>query len=395
MMIIQNARVVGNGLVRLADLCVENGRIVAIGESGKLKGGTCINAKGLYLSHGFIDIHVHGGGGHDFMDGTEEAWRGAAALHLRHGTTALVPTAMAATPKALADTLAAYARWQQGFPDGARFLGLHLEGPYIAPQQAGAQNPAFLHAPDAGEYTALLQRTSDIARWTIAPELPGALELGDALLQAGVLPCIGHSDATFSQVCAALSHGYRHITHLYSACSTIVRQKGIRQAGIVESAYLLDSLTSEIIADGCHLPPALLKMAYRHIGPDRLCLVTDAMRAAGQTTGESILGSLQEGQRVILEDGVAKMPDREALAGSIATADTLVRNMVLLAGATLPDAVKMMTETPARILGLLGQTGLILPGRTADLVLFDEDIGIQLVLIDGIVRVNNGVQVKQ
>ena len=176
--------------------------------------------------------------------------------------------------------------------------------------------------------------------------------MGLALLARGVLPSIGHSEADSEAVRAAIPCGYRHVTHLYSAMSTIVRKAGFRHAGIVESAYLYDELSSEIIADGCHLPAPLLQLAYRHIGPQRLVLVTDAMRGAGQTQGESILGSLENGQRVILEDGVAKMPDRTAFAGSICTADRLVRTMVTLAGASLPDAVRMITETPARVLGL-------------------------------------------
>lgn len=386
MKIIQNARLVANGLVTPCDVEVSKSCITKIAPPNTLKGEHVIDAGGLYLSHGFIDSHVHGGGGHDFMDGTREAWHGAAALHLRHGTTGMVPTTLAAEKEELLAAFATYEACKQGFPDGAKFIGIHVEGPYLAPAQSGAQDPAHIRMPDQKEYESLLAACPDIVRWTIAPELPGAHRMGDYLAMRGVVPCIGHSDATYDEVRESMAHGYRHITHLYSATSTVVRRNGFRHAGIVESAYLLDGLTSEVIADGCHLPESLLQMAYRFIGPDRLCLVTDAMRAAGETKGESILGSLSRGQRVILEDGVAKMPDRKAFAGSICTADRLVRNMIKLAGATVADAVKMMTETPARMLGLSAVTGFAAVGRTADLVLFDKDINIQMVMTSGEVR---------
>lgn len=386
MTLIRNAQLVANGIVLPCDLRVEEGLVAEIGAPNTLHGSPVIEGNGLYLSHGFIDIHVHGGGGHDFMDATLEAWHGASALHLTHGTTAMVPTTLAAGREELLAAFSVYKKCQNSFADGAKFLGIHVEGPYLAPTQSGAQDPAYIREPSPEEYEALLEACPNILRWTIAPELPGADRMGDFLVTHGVLPCIGHSEATYEEVCDAMAHGYSHVTHLYSATSTIVRRSGFRHAGIVESAYVLDGLSSEVIADGCHIPPCLLQMAYRFIGPDRLCLVTDAMRAAGQNGGESILGSLTNGQKVILEDGVAKMPDRTAFAGSIATADRLVRNMVQLVGVHLPDAVKMMTETPARILGLSDRTGKVSVGRVADLVLFDENINICMVMTNGQVR---------
>jgi len=387
--IFRNARILARGLEQFGDVAVEDGRITAMEPPGVLCGAG-VDVQGLYLSHGFIDIHVHGGGGFDFMDGTVEAWHGASALHLRHGTTAMVPTTLAAGREELLAAFAAGRACGGGFPDGARLLGVHIEGPYLAPEQCGAQDPAHIREPDPAEVEELYQACPRLLRWTIAPERPGAYALGDWLSARGVVPCIGHSSADEGQVRWAILHGYRHVTHLYSATSTIVRRGGFRHAGIVESAYLLDGLSSEVIADGCHLPASLLELAYRQIGPRRLCLVTDAMRAAGQTEGESVLGSLERGQRVILEDGVAKLPDRSAFAGSICTADRLVANMVGLAGASMARAVEMITETPARILGLDAETGLLAPGRRADLVLFDDRVNIQMVMVDGAVRWSAG-----
>lgn len=388
--LLHNVRLVQDSRIESGSLLLAGGRVLEWFPQGKclpadVQADVYLEGAGLYLSHGFIDIHVHGGGGHDFMDGTGEAWEGAARLHLSHGTTGLVATTMASTMAEMEGVARLYEQYREGV-GGARLLGLHMEGPYLAPGQSGAQDGRYLRNPDPEEYRPLVEMCPGILRWTVAPELPGALEMGDYLSLRGILPSIGHSDAVYGQVKEAVEHGYAHVTHLYSAMSGITRVQGFRRAGVIESAYLLPGLTSEVIADGCHLPGELLAMAYRFIGPDRLALVTDAMRAAGQETGESILGSLTKGQRVVVEDGVAKMPDRRAFAGSVCTADRLVRNMVRLAGATLPDAVKMATETPARILGLQGETGRVEPGRRADLVLFDEEISVKLVMVDGEIR---------
>lgn len=388
--VIRNARLVQDGTITCCDLFIQDGKVSNLLPPGKgWAAEEEIDASGLYLSHGFIDIHVHGGGGHDFMDGTREAWDGVRRLHLRHGTTGIVATTLAATMEEMLGAARMYNACRDQLGDGARLLGLHMEGPYLAPAQSGAQDPAYIRGPVPEEYEELIELCPGILRWTVAPELPGALAMGDYLQNHGVLGSIGHSDAVYAQVKEAMGHGFTHVTHLYSAMSTVTRQGGFRRGGIVESAYVLPELTSEVIADGCHLPPELLQMAYRFIGPDRLALMTDAMRAAGQREGESILGSLSKGQRVIVEDGVAKMPDRKAFAGSICTTDRLARTMMRLGGATLADTVKMLTETPARIMGLDKVTGRVASGRAADLILFDEDINICMVLTDGKVRWEN------
>jgi len=385
--VIRNVKLVQGGTITPCDIVLKDDIVEAITPVGQSERGLpAVDGNGLYLSHGFIDIHCHGGGGADFMDGTEQAWRTAARLHLTHGTTCMTPTTLSATTEELMRAFEIFYRCRDDIQDGARMLGLHLEGPYFSHAQAGAQDPSQMRDPDPEEAAAMLEACPDIVRWSLAPELPGALVMGRKLTDLGVLASIGHSDASYVEVNESISAGFTHITHLYSGCSTITRVGGFRRGGIVEAAYVLDQLTSEVIADGCHLPAELLQMAYRFIGPDRLCLITDAMRGAGQTSGESILGSLENGQRVIIEDGVAKMPDRKAFAGSVCTTDRLVRNMVQMAGASLPDAVKMVTATPARIIGRSEITGTVAPGRKADLVLFDENINIKTVWTDGIVR---------
>ena len=385
--VISDVKLIEDGKITPCDVVLNGDIIHEIAPCGSvtLPG---FSGNGLYLSHGFIDIHCHGGGGADFMDGTEEAWRKAARLHLTHGTTCMTPTTLSATKEELMRAFSIFYLCKNDMQDGARMIGMHLEGPYFSPNQAGAQDPEHLCLPNVQEVKEILTACPDIVRWSMAPELEGALETGAFLKQQGVLPSIGHSDATYEQIKASVKSGFSHVTHLYSACSTITRENGFRRGGIVESAYVLDELTSEIIADGCHLPAELLEMTYRFIGPERLCLVTDSMRGAGQISGESILGSLENGQKVIIEDGVAKMPDHKAFAGSVCTAERLVRNMIQMAGASLVDAIEMVTKTPARIIGKADVTGSVKPGRKADLILFDENINIQTVWTDGIIRFN-------
>ena len=379
---IQNAKLVlPEEILTGRSLYTENGVLTAITEQ-ELPCDTVMDAQGLYLAPGFVDIHTHGGGDADFMDGTIDAYLTAAALHAVHGSTTIVPTTVSGTCEETLNMLAVFQKAAGQNIRGADMPGLHLEGPYFAMERRGAQDPRFVRDPDPDEYTCILNAGEGILRWSAAPELPGALDFGRELKKQGILASIGHSDADYAQVLAALEAGYTHITHLYSCTSTVQKKNAIRYAGIVESAYLLDELTVEIIADGIHLPPPLLQFVYRFKGPDKTALVTDSMRGAGMPEGFSVLGSRANGQQVRLEDGVAKLMDRSALAGSTATMDRLVRNMIRLAGATLTDAVKMASTTPAAIMGFHDR-GRLEKGLRADLVLFDEAVEIAQTIVAG------------
>jgi len=337
-----------------------------------------IDLQGQYLAPGFVEIHSHGAGGADFMDGTPEAFRCAAESHLRHGVTTLFPTSVAADFESLRQFLLAFKQVK-----GPRMPGVHLEGPYINMEMRGAIDPRYIKDPDKGEYEALLALAGgDIKRWTIAPELPGALELGDALAERGILPSIGHTCANYRELERAFRHGYTHFTHLYSAMSTITRVNGFRITGAIESAFILEDATVEVIADGCHLPLELLRHVWRSKGADRVCLTGDAMRGAGTRARESILGPLRDGLPVIIEDGVAKLPSRDAFAGSVAMADRLLRT-ALAAGIPLPEALRMMSLTPARVMGMETAIGSIEAGKQADLVVFDAEINIRRVMKGG------------
>lgn len=377
--IITPYRIIKNGSV-----LIENGRIVFV-SGGDIQAEDCINidAEGKYVSPGFIDIHVHGGGGHDFMDGTVEAYIGAAEKHAQHGTTSMIPTTLTSTNEELKNTFEVFRQAKARNKKGAEFLGLHLEGPYFSMEQKGAQDPRYIRNPSPEEYKEILGWSDDIVRWSAAPELEGAMEFGRYIRDKGILPSIAHSNAIYEDVQRAFENGYTHITHLYCGMSGVRKINAYRFAGVIESAFLMDDMTVEIIADGHHLPESLLKLIYKIKGASHIALVTDSMRAAGMPEGESILGSLKDGQKVIVEGGVAKLLDRSAFAGSVATTDKLVKTMVFIADVPIVDAVKMMTSTPARIMRIEDRKGSIAAGKDADILIFDDKIDIELVMVKG------------
>lgn len=371
--------------IGIGSVVIEDSIITAV-ETGdvNIEGAEVIDAGGNYVSPGFIDLHTHGAGNHDFMDATMEAYLGAAEMHAKHGTTYLLPTTLTSTNEGLYDTFELFRKAQKANKKGAILGGLHLEGPYFAFNQKGAQDPRYLRNPDPKEYMEILEKGGDIIkRWSMAPELPGALEFAIELKKRGIMLSMAHTDATFEEAMEAYEYGFRHITHFYSCTASITRRNAFRYAGVVEAGYYNDGIVLEVISDGIHVPQPLLKLLYKIKGPNRLMLCTDCMRAAGMGDGDSILGSLKDGQRVLVEDGVAKLPDRTAFAGSVATGDRCVRTMRDLAEIPLTEAVSMMTESPARVLGIEKQKGTIQVGMDADIVIFDNNINIKHTIIQG------------
>jgi len=381
--IITPFRVIEKGYVS-----IENGRIVAVEESTDWPKTSShheiVDAQGLYLSPGFIDIHIHGGGGSDFMDNDIDAYLNIAETHARFGTTAMLPTTLTSEQDLLLETFEVYAKSLEKNEKGARFYGLHLEGPYFAMEQRGAQDPRYIRNPNPEEYEPILSKYKHlIARWSAAPELPGALTFGQRVCEEGILLALAHTDAVYDEVVKGVEAGYKLATHLYSGMSGMTRRNAYRYAGAIESCLLIDDIDVEIIADGTHLPEPFLKLITKVKAKNQIILITDAMRAAGTDVTESILGSKENGLAVVVEDGVAKLPDRKSFAGSVATADRLIRTMTKIAGLELKDAVHMLTVNPARILGLQHQIGAISKGLQADLILFDENIQVQKTMIEG------------
>ncbi|WP_236973623.1 N-acetylglucosamine-6-phosphate deacetylase [Membranihabitans maritimus] len=377
--VITSHRKITNGSVLISE-----GIIKAV-EKGKIscENALEIDAKGKYISPGFIDLHIHGGGNCDFMDGSVESYLTIANTHAQYGTTGMYPTTLSGKWEDFLHSLDQYEKADKANKKGSQFLGVHVEGPYLAMNQRGAQDPRYIRNPDPTEYKYAIEKYPFIKRWSIAPELPGALEFAIFMRQNGVLAAIAHTDAIYEDMVKAHEAGFDLATHFYSAMSGVTRRNAYRYSGSIESTYLFDAIDVEIIADGIHLPESLLKLILKIKGTDRTALITDAMRAAGMPEGPSILGTKEDGLKVIVEDGVAKLPDRSAFAGSVATADRLIRTMIQKADVSLIDAVKMASLTPARIMRIDQQKGSLLPGKDADIILFDDTINVSLTMVNG------------
>lgn len=390
--------IIGNGslvtsfrVIKNGTLVLENGKIEKIileGDHHPLLDAEYIDASGCYVSPGFIDIHVHGGGGGDVMDSTPEALRLMGNIHALHGTTSFVPTTEASSWELLYKALDNLIQNMEA-DIGPHILGVHLEGPYLSHEQTGAQDKDSIFEPDKKDYMRLLDYSENIIRVSLAPEIKGSEDFLYELKKRNIQASIAHTNSDFDQVIKAVESGCTSVTHLYSCMPGVRRVNAYRIAGAIEAALFLDELSVEVISDGCHLPPALLKLIYKCKGSDGIILVTDAIRAVGLPEGESYLVNSDSRQKIIIEDGVAKLPDRTAFAGSIATCDRLVRNMVKLAGVPLCEAVKMITYNPARLLGIEKRKGILSEGMDADITIFDEDICIKRTIINGKVYRSN------
>lgn len=379
--------IIGNE-IRKADLLIKDGKIEAIiDEKTSSPDYEMHDCAGMNIAPGFVEIHSHGAGGSDYMDDEEDSYKNILNLQVQHGTTSVLATTMSASYKCTCDAIDSYLRAEKDETLPANLLGLHIEGIYISPNQAGAQPPENIRPFDPKEYVSLYERSQGrIKRWSVAPELDGAKEFADFANKNGITLSIGHSDADFDTVVKAFDWGFHHITHFYSGCSSVIRREGFRIAGVVEAGYYLDDMNVEIIADGCHLPTSLLKLIVKTKGTDHVALITDSMRAAGQTSGESYIGNKEEATPVVIEKGVAMLLTHDAFGGSIATSDRLIRTM-LSAGVSLADAVKMATVTPLKMMNLNVKKGLIKEGYDADICVFDDNINVKHVFVNGVKRV--------
>ncbi|NMB11767.1 MAG: N-acetylglucosamine-6-phosphate deacetylase [Firmicutes bacterium] len=359
------------------------GRVFAMADGEIPQGAQTIDVQGAWIIPGLIDMHLHGGGGTDVMDGSPEAIRTIAHIHAKGGTTAILPTTLTSSIEELRLALDAMQTALEGETGGARLLGAHLEGPYFAYEQRGAQDPRYLKNPKPDEYLGILDDYPFIIRVSAAPELPGALDLGRELRKRGILAAIGHTDATYEDVLAAVEAGYSHMTHLYSGMAGVRRVNCYRVAGAIESGLLLDDLSVEVIADGKHLPGSLLQLIYKCKGAEGMALCSDSLRAAGMPEGNYFLGSGEDGQEILVEDGVAWLRDKSAFAGSVVTGSQLIKTMVEVAGAPLQDAVKMATTTPARILKVADQMGSLDRGKYADITILRDDFTVVKTIVGG------------
>ena len=334
-------------------------------------GANIVDAKGMYIVPGGVEIHVHGGGGRDFMEGTEEAFRTAVDAHMQHGTTSIFPT-LSSSSIPMIRAAAATTEKMMAEKDSP-ILGLHLEGHYFNMKMAGGQIPEYIKNPDPNEYIPLLEETNCIKRWDASPELPGAIQFGRYVKSKGILVSVAHTQAEFEDIKAGFDAGYTHATHFYNAMPGFHKKNEYKYEGTVESIYLMDDMTVEAIADGIHVPPTILRLIYKVKGVEKTALITDALACAASDSKTAF------DPRVIIEDGVCKLADRSALAGSIATMDRLIQTMTFKAEVPLFDVCRMISETPAKIMGVYDRKGSLERGKDADILLLDKNLDVRAV----------------
>lgn len=369
-----------------ATLVVTDGRISEIDQD--LHVVDAIDLEGAYLAPGFVDLHVHGGAGADFMDGTAEAFRTVCRCHAKHGTTSLTPTSTVATGPQYDQFLKLCGELYGDVPGGARIVGSHFYGPYFARPARGCHPDQEFLAPDAENaerFTKLAEKMPLVV--TVAPEIENAEWLVTTYDRKGVRFNAGHSHATFEQFERAVAWGVRHVDHLFCAMSDRARLRQSQaypmRAGVMEATLYFDEITTEVIADGKHLSPDLLRFAYKVKGPDALALVTDSMRAVDLPDGDYWFGAEGSGERVRKKDGVGVTLDGTALASCVMGMDHCLRTMHFAAGVPLPEAVRMASLTPARILGVESELGSLEVGKRADLVVMDRELNVQRVYVGG------------
>ncbi len=376
--IVLEDRVIDNGTLEY-----EEGVITGISENSVKDGD--IDGRGLTLAPGVVDLHTHGSGGFDFMDGDEEAIHGAARGLAAFGTT----TALATTLTSSDDELFSFfdnlseAQKRRGRNE-ARIPGAHLEGPYFNMDMKGAQDPRYIRNPSPEHYEAVLERSGgNIKRWSVAPELDGAMSFIKDISSMGIIVSGGHTKADFRTIGEAVENGMTMLTHYYSAMSSMTKSHSWKILGTTEAGFYFDALTVELICDGCHLPQDLLKLIFKLKDRDHIIAISDSMRGAGFVSGRSILGPKNNGTPVVIKDGVAYLEDLSCFAGSVATGIRLVKTLATLAGLSLTEIFRTTSLTPAKLLKMDTSIGSIEEGKCADFILFDDDYNLDSVYIAG------------
>lgn len=343
-------------------------------------GAKVVDARGMYIVPGFVAMNIHGAAGHDFKEGTEEAFRKAVAAHQRYGATTIFPT-ISSSPFSTIRQCAEVCERLMTEP-GSPILGLHIEGPYLNPKMAGAMFSDVVKNPDPEEYRSLIEETKCVRRWDASPELPGAMAFARYLKEKGILVSITHTEAEFDLIREAYNTGFSHVAHFYNAMPGFHKRREYKYEGTVESVYLMDGMTVEVIADGRHLPSTILRLVYKLKGVECTCLVTDALAYAAND------GKQPDDSRIVIDNGVCKLADHSALVGSIATSDQLIRTMVEKAKLPLEDAIRMASETPARLMGVYDRVGSLQKGKDADVLIIDRKLNVRQVWCKGQVVVD-------
>jgi N-acetylglucosamine-6-phosphate deacetylase len=376
-MIFKNGRLIfPNGVRDGLDLVVESGMITAIRVASPAMGEEIVDLQNNYLAPGFVDLHVHGAMGRDAMQATAKAFREICDYHASGGTTSLLLTTATAPIKAILRVVNEVRAQKSSIK---QIAGVHVEGPFISKAKAGAQRISLMRKPAKKTYAPLLEQNDVIRRMTIAPELPEAIQLIDELRDRNISVSGGHSDAWEDDAKEAFEHGMLSVTHTFN-CMSSTRRRGIdRVAGLLEFAMSEPQIICELIADGHHVSPTLMKMLYRAKGVRGICLVTDATAGAGLPDGSKF--SLY-GTKCVTEAGVCLLADRSALAGSASRMIDLVRTMVTKVGVPLHEAIAMATDTPAFVIGLTSK-GQFKIGGDADLVVISPELEVVRTFLAG------------
>ena len=375
-MIFTHARLIFPNAIREGlDVIVHEGKITELREAGHVGKKDIVDLGGNYLAPGFVDLHVHGAKGRDTMEATAEAFRAICDYHASGGTTSLLLTTATAPTSAVVKV----AKKVRVSTLIKQIAGMHVEGPFISRAKPGAQRVTLIRKPTHKAYAPLLEHADVIKRMTLAPELPGAIELIDELRKHNINPSGGHSDAWEENARTAFEHGMRSVTHTFN-CMSSARRRGIdRVAGLLEFALSERDIICELIADGHHVSPTLMKMLYQAKGARGICLVTDATAGAGLPDGSTFL---LYGNKCIVEGGVCLLADRSALAGSAARMIDLVRTMVTRVNVPLHEAIAMATDTPAHAVGLTAK-GQFKIGGDADFVVISPELEVVRTFVGG------------
>lgn len=372
---------VASGMAVVIERSSAGGSIAAIVDEDSLPAHIDrIDVGGRWITPGLIDIHTHGALGHTFNEPSEEAFNIILQENARRGVTGLLATVAAAPLDDLLQLFEFLRRWMAAPHTGSQVLGAHLESPYISPGQCGALDPRSLRSPLDGSAAQLIEFADVLRIFVLAPELPGASELVAELKEHNILSAAGHSMAKEEQVLAAMQSGLRHVTHLFSAMSTTVREGPWRKPGLLETALVHPGLSVEMIADNKHLPPTLMKLAYKCIGPEHLCIVSDATSGAGLPAGSRFRMGQMEYE---VADGVGMMFDRTSFAGSTTLLNQMIPVLTDVVGIPLPEVIRMASLNPARVLNLEKRKGSLEAGKDADLAIFNPDFTAWRTMIAG------------
>ena len=362
------------GWITDGSVLISNGKILEVTNSDlAVIGANVIDVKGMNIVPGFVGMHIHGGGGHDYTECSFDAFNAATKAHLLHGATTVFPTL---TSTSFDNIIKVAGLCEEMMKTNKVIQGLHIEGPYLNPKMAGSQWGEFLTEPNKDEYTQIIESTSCIRRWDISPEILGGYDFGRYTSSNGILTAITHTEAEYEDIKKAFAAGFTHAAHFYNAMPGFHKRREYKYEGTVESVYLTDGMSVEVIADGIHLPATILKLVYKLKGVEQTCLVTDAVKYA------AFDGEIED-SRYIIENDVCKLADHSSLAGSLATMDKLVKTMVNKAGIPLEDAVRMASETPARVIGVENTKGTLQKGKDADIVILDKDVNVRCVFSYG------------